>query len=881
MLQKIYNLIFGDYNEKYIKSLLPLVEQINKKEEEYQTFSEEEFLKNTEKFKIRLRDGETVHDLLIEAFATVKNACRRLTEKKHSFTLGGTEMVWNMVPYDVQLLGGIVLHEGKISEMKTGEGKTLVSVAPLYLNALEGKGVHLVTANDYLAERDAFWNGQVFNYLGLTVGVIKHGQNNTSKKIAYSSDITYGTNNEYGFDYLRDNMAIRPEQLAMRGLHYAIVDEVDSILIDESRTPLIISAPQDDSTDKYYEYAKLTKQLQKDTDYLLDEKEKTAILTEEGIRKVERFLGVENIYTDRGYEELHYIESTLKAYALFKKDIDYVVSEEGEILIVDEFTGRIMQGRRYSGGLHQAIEAKENVRVKEESITLASITFQNYFRLYKKLAGMTGTALTEAKEFAEIYKLDTIVIPTNKPVVRIDKPDAILKNAHGKYQSIIKRVRTAYDKGQPVLIGTISIEKSELISTLLQKEGIPHTVLNAKHHAKEAEIIANAGAKGAVTIATNMAGRGTDIKPSPEAYEAGGLLVIGTERHESRRIDNQLRGRSGRQGDPGETQFFVSMDDDLMRLFGADRMKNMMETMGIPDDMPIENSIITNGIESAQKKVEHRNFEIRKHLLQYDDVMNVHRERIYAQRNAILREASAQNLIVDLIKKYVGQLVESHVSAIKPELWNYEELLIALQQFGSIPFPSAEELDKAGSENVALLKEFCIQLFLNFYKKKEESIGQPEALRHAEKVIYLRNIDRFWMDHLNDMTRLRETVSLRAYSNKNPLYEYKQEAFELFRKLMLDISVNTIRELVMVEIQSVPQQFVQVMPEIANLQTNEDQIESNITNSQILPLAEAPKSVDGVTVYRADEIPEKSEKIGRNDLCPCGSGKKYKKCHGA
>lgn len=886
MLQKIYTAVFGDYNEKFVKSLRPIVEKINKKEEEYQQLSEEVFLQNTELFKKRIEAGESLDDLLIEAFATVKNACRRLTEKKHTFTIGAKELTWNMVPYDVQMLGGMVLHQGKISEMKTGEGKTLVSVAPMYLNALEGKGAHLVTANEYLAERDALWMGQVFQYLGMKVGIIKHGQTPEEKRIAYQSDVTYGTNNELGFDYLRDNMAIHTENQSMRALHFCIVDEVDSILIDEARTPLIISTPDDNATEKYKEYMRLVGQLQKGEHYTIDEKEKTVALTEDGISKMETLLGIENIYTERGYQEVHHIESALRAKGLFVRDIDYVI-RDGEVVIVDEFTGRLMPGRRFSGGLHQAIEAKENVEIKRESRTLASITFQNYFRMYKKLAGMTGTALTEAKEFAEIYKLDTIVIPTNRPVARIDKPDAVFKSAQGKYQALIRRVQEANEKGQPVLIGTISIEKSELLSTLLSKAGVSHTVLNAKHHEKEAEIIEKAGSKSAVMIATNMAGRGTDIKLSEEAYQAGGLLVIGTERHESRRIDNQLRGRSGRQGDPGETQFFVSMDDDLMRIFGGERMKNMMNAMNFPDDMPIENKVISNAIESAQKKVEARNFEIRKHVLQYDDVMNVHRERIYKLRNSALQQESVKDIYIDAIQKYVPQMMASYFQTKRAQDWEYEEILQTVSFLGIENPPSKNEIESYGSDE-KLIEEAFIDACTEIYEQKELAVSNITLFRRAEKVIFLRNIDRLWMTHIDEMSKLRESVSLQAYANKNPLHEYKREAFQMFKTMMFAIHTNAIREILHVQIQEAPIEFVPVITANQKLETNEADIEEQILESHILGEVLPQKtpqtatiSNDGVRVFRVEDTHTDTPKIGRNDLCPCGSGKKYKKCCGA
>ena len=600
MLKKLSKLIFGDYNEKELKKKGPIVAQINEKEQEYQSLSDDELKAKTPEFIERIEKGETTDELLVEAYAVVKNACRRLMGTK--FTLGKEEKEWDMIPYDCQLVGGIMLHEGKISEMKTGEGKTLVACLPMYLNALTKKGAHLVTVNDYLAQRDADWMSVVYEYLGLSVGVIVHDLTPDQRREAYSADITYGTNNEFGFDYLRDNMATSLEARVQRDYYYAIVDEVDSILIDEARTPLIISAPAEQSTSKYYQYSQLINQLKVDVDYIIDEKAKAVTLTEEGIAKMEQLMGVENIYTDAGFMEVHHIEQALKAHAIFQKDTDYLV-KDGEIVIVDEFTGRLMAGRRYSDGLHQAIEAKEGVEVKRESRTLATITFQNYFRLFKKLSGMTGTAKTEEEEFYKIYGLETIVIPTNEPISRNDKSDQIYKNTKGKWQAVVEAIKEYNEKGQPVLVGTISVETSEMLSKMLKMSGIKHEVLNAKHHEREAEIVSLAGQKDAVTIATNMAGRGTDIKLGEGVTELGGLAIIGTERHDSRRIDNQLRGRSGRQGDPGASRFYISMDDELMRLFGSDKIKAMMDRLGLPDDMPIENIIISKSIESAQKRV--------------------------------------------------------------------------------------------------------------------------------------------------------------------------------------------------------------------------------------------------------------------------------------
>ncbi|KKR24823.1 MAG: protein translocase subunit preprotein translocase subunit SecA [Candidatus Peregrinibacteria bacterium GW2011_GWE2_39_6] len=672
MLTKLLNKIIGDPNEKELHKLQPLVEEVNQIEKDYQTsLPPSDIPQKTAEFKQRFKDGQSLDDLLPEAFALAKYACRVLIGEK--WLVRGKEITWEMIPYDVQLIGGMVLHQGKIAEMKTGEGKTLVCTLPIYLNSLTGKGVHLVTVNEYLAHRDAEWMSGLFNKLGLSIGVIAYGQSPAEKKAAYDADVTYGTNNEFGFDYLRDNMARQAQHRVQRKLNYAIVDEVDSILIDEARTPLIISAPAEESTSKYQKYAQLVGQLQENTHYNIDEKAKTAVLSEEGIAKMEQLLGVENIYTEAGFEEVHHIEQALKALTVYKLDVDYMV-KDGEVIIVDEFTGRLMEGRRYSQGLHQAIEAKEGVEIKRESKTLATITFQNYFRLFEKLAGMTGTAITEAEEFASIYGLETLIIPTHKSVVRQDLADGIYKNTKGKIMSIVTKVKELHEKGQPVLIGTISVEKSELLSKLLSVQGIKHNVLNAKYHEREAEIIAQAGQKGAVTIATNMAGRGTDIKLGEGVVEVGGLYVIGTERHESRRIDNQLRGRSGRQGDPGASQFYVSMEDDLMRLFGSDRVRGVMERLGVPEDTPIESKFISRSIESAQKRVEGHHFDIRKHLVEYDNVMNRHREIMYRKRTDILEKEVITEHILEMLNDEANSIVMSHASLEDKDKWNYKDI---------------------------------------------------------------------------------------------------------------------------------------------------------------------------------------------------------------
>ena len=878
MLIKIINTIFGDFNEKQIKKIQPLVEQINRKDEEYKSLSDDELKKNTERFKERIKNGETVDDLLVEAFATVKNACRRLVGTKYS--LGKDEEKWVMVPYDCQLVGGVVLHKGKIAEMKTGEGKTLVAALPVYLNALSGKGVHVVTVNDYLAKRDSIWMGVIYKYLGLTVGTIVHGISQEERKEAYNADITYGTNNEFGFDYLRDNMVGNLDQRVQRELNFAIVDEVDSILVDEARTPLIISSPAEESTKKYVQYSQLINQLVPTEHYIIDEKHRTATLTEEGIATMEKLLGVENIYTDAGFLEVHHIEQALKAHAIFKNDIDYLVKDD-EIIIVDEFTGRLMPGRRYSDGLHQAIEAKENVEVKQESKTLATVTFQNYFRLYNKLSGMTGTAKTEEEEFYKIYNLEVIVIPTNKDIIRRDNSDVIYKTQKGKFISVVKAIQEYYQKGQPVLVGTISVEKSEILSKLLKMTGVPHEVLNAKNHEREAEIVARAGQRGAITIATNMAGRGTDIKLGEGVIELGGLVIIGTERHDSRRIDNQLRGRSGRQGDPGGSRFYVSMEDDLMRLFGADKIKNMMERLGLPEDMPIENGLISRSIESAQKRVEGHNFDIRKHLLEYDDVMNRHREIIYARRLKILKSDNLKSDILELIKKESENIVLSRTLSESRTDWDLEGIAkevnaLLPHKTKSVDVQDFEKLDRPED-----ITEFITNVFYTEHRLKEESLPKPDILRMVEKSILLRVVDSLWMEHIDEMSNLRDSVSLRGYAQRDPLVEYKQDAFMMLKKLLTTIQHNVINTLFKIQINIEPQAQIIAKPIIdpSKLKTNEENIEGNLINphgrSSISPESRVVQKI----MTRSPNQPA-TPKAGRNDPCPCGSGKKYKKCHG-
>jgi len=884
MIYKILNKILGDPNQKDLKKLWPIVTQVNTKFSELDAkLKDEEIPLKTEEFKKRITEGEKLEDLLPEAFALVKLACKRLLGKK--WLVRQHEITWDMVPFDVQILGGIVLHQGKIAEMKTGEGKTLVCTMPVYLNALTGKGVHVVTVNDYLASRDAEWMGGLYRFLGLSVGIIAHGQTPQEKRDAYNCDVTYGTNNEFGFDYLRDNMAQNKESTVQRPLNYAIVDEVDSILIDEARTPLIISSPAEESTSKYIRYAQLVADLVENEDYIIDEKLKTATLTERGIARMEQKLGVDNIYTDAGFSEVHHLEQALKAKTVYKKDIDYVV-KDGEIIIVDEFTGRLMVGRRYSDGLHQAIEAKENVEVKRETRTFATITFQNYFRLYNKLAGMTGTAMTEAEEFLTIYNLDTIVIPTNKPVQRKDMPDMVFKNQKGKYMAVAKKVKELHAKGQPVLIGTISIEKSEIMSRLLQLEGIPHNVLNAKYHEKEAEIISKAGQRGTVTIATNMAGRGTDIKLGPGVTELGGLVVIGTERHESRRIDNQLRGRTGRQGDPGESQFFVSMEDELMRLFGSERIQKMMEALKMPDDLPIQNKWISNSIESAQKKVEGRNFDIRKHLVEYDDVMNKHREIIYSRRRKILESENIKNDILLAIEKEVEAIVDAHTHEKSEEGdWEIQEMvndINALHRDTERPL-KVENIEhlKSKEKLIDQIKHFLI----GHYIEKETVLKDPEIMRKIERSVYLNVIDTLWMEHIDNMQYLRESVSLRGYGQRDPLIEYKEEAYLTFSKLLAAIQHNTVGTLLKINLkQQLPEHLLRA-EEQKTIITNEDQIEKVLSGDANRGAISAQTSMSGKTagnpVIIKAQAPKKAlPTVGRNDPCPCGSGKKYKKCHG-
>ena len=774
--------LLGNKNAKEIKRIRSIVEEINGLEPSLLSLSDTSLRAKTEEFKERLAKGETLDDILPEAFAVVREASKRVLGMRH---------------FDVQMIGGIVLHRGNIAEMRTGEGKTLVATLPVYLNALSGKGVHVVTVNDYLAKRDSEWMGRLYNFLGLSTGLIVAGLDYDQRKQSYGADITYGTNNEFGFDYLRDNMVVHADQMVQRPLNYAIVDEVDSILIDEARTPLIISGPGERSTERYYELAKVVPHLVKDEDYTIDEKQKTIAPTEEGIAKVEKMLQIENLYDSSNLELNHLLSASLRAYAMMERDKDYVV-KDGEVVIVDEFTGRLMFGRRYSDGLHQAIEAKEGLRVERESQTLASITFQNYFRMYDKLSGMTGTAKTEEQEFNNIYGLEVYEIPPNKVLARVDMPDLIFKTKDAKYRAVIRDVVERHKTGQPILVGTTSITQSEMLSDMLTKAGVPHNVLNAKHHEQEAEIVANAGQYGMVTIATNMAGRGTDISLGEGVAELGGLHILGTERHESRRIDNQLRGRSGRQGDNGSSQFFLSLEDDLMRIFGADNIAGMMDKLGMEEDEPIEHSLITKSIERAQKKVENHNFNIRKYILEYDDVMNQQREVLYGQRRLILNNQSLRETILHMVDNLIINSMNQYADEkLYPEEWNYEGLLKHLEIYFLEPgMLTVEQMEEYGR---AELQEHLIDIAHQEYEKRESLFGEAN-MRELEKAIMLKVVDSKWMEHLDAMDMLKEGIGLRAYGQKNPLVEYKFEAYDMFESMKEAITDETIMYLYRIQI---------------------------------------------------------------------------------
>lgn len=769
--------LLGNNNAKEIKKMRAIADHINEIEPNYVKLSDANLVAKTDEFKRRLQKGETLDDILPEAFAVVREASKRVLGMRH---------------FDVQLIGGICLHRGNIAEMRTGEGKTLVATLPVYLNALTGNGVHVVTVNDYLATRDSEQMGRLYNFLGLSTGLIVANLDFNQRKEAYACDITYGTNNEFGFDYLRDNMVSDVSQMVQRPLNYAIVDEVDSILIDEARTPLIISGPGQRSTDNYYKLAKIVPHLVKDEDYTIDEKQKTIAPTDSGIAKVEKMLGVENLYDSENIELNHLLGASLRAYAMMHRDTDYVV-KDGEVVIVDEFTGRLMFGRRYSDGLHQAIEAKEGLKVERESQTLASVTFQNYFRMYKKLAGMTGTAKTEEKEFIDIYGLEVLPIPPNKPLARIDLPDQIFKTKAAKYRAVVRNAVERHQTGQPILIGTTSITQSEELSDMLLRSGVPHKVLNAKHHEKEAEIVADAGQMGMVTIATNMAGRGTDITLGEGVPELGGLAILGTERHESRRIDNQLRGRAGRQGDPGSSQFFLSLEDDLMRIFGADNITGIMDKLGMEEDEPIEHSLITKSIERAQKKVEDHNYNIRKYVLEYDDVMNQQREVLYEQRRRILRNESLRDTINEMIDKLVTESVDAYADEkLYPEEWDYEGLYKHLSQyFLTEEIMSSQDMEEYSRQE---LLERLLEIAHAEYQDRVDMLGDA-MFGQLEKAVMLRVVDNKWMEHLDNMDMLREGIGLRAYGQKNPLVEYKFEAFDMFQNMIAAIQDETIMAL--------------------------------------------------------------------------------------
>ena len=868
----IFTKIFGSYSDRELKRITPIVDKIEALSGEYAALSDEELKAKTAQFKERLSQGETLDDILPEAFATAREAAWR---------------VLGMKPFRVQLIGGIVLHQGRIAEMKTGEGKTLVAVLPAYLNALAGQGVHIVTVNDYLARRDSEEMGKLYRYLGLTVGLVVHDMDFPERKYAYGCDVTFGTNNEFGFDYLRDNMVIYPDQMVQRELNFAIVDEVDSILIDEARTPLIISGPGAKSTDMYAVMARAVAGLKEGTDYTVDEKQKTVAPADSVVPKIEKILGINNLYAPENIELSHCFTAALRAKALMKRDRDYVVRGD-EVIIVDEFTGRLMEGRRYSDGLHQAIEAKEGVKIQRESQTLATITFQNYFRMYDKLGGMTGTAKTEEDEFLKIYNLPVIVVPTNRPVQRIDHPDLIYKTKKAKYKAVGKLVEELHKKGQPVLIGTTSITQSEELSAVLHKRGIPHNVLNAKFHEKEAEIIADAGQRGAVTIATNMAGRGTDIKLGEGVAELGGLFIVGTERHESRRIDNQLRGRSGRQGDPGESRFFLSLEDDLLRLFASDRISGMMDKLGMEEDEPIEHKLITNSIEHAQKKVEARNFDIRKHVLEYDDVMNQQREVMYGERRKILTGDNLRENIMGMVKHIIKDEMNQYANEqLYPEEWQLDGLIEDAEKiYAPAGRLKKEELSAMSRDD---LKEELEKVAEEGYHQRELLFGE-ENMRELEKVVMLRVVDNKWMAHLDHMDMLREGINLRAYGQRNPLVEYKIEALDMCEEMEAAIQDQIASMMYHVSIITPDQQQAMEAQQegeapAAN-ETQKQKLEKTIEQqrsqlSDHLQNAQASHG-DEVSAAGAKKKPvtNDGQKVGRNDPCPCGSGKKYKNCCG-
>jgi len=839
MISNLLTKVFGSQNERELKKIQPVAEQVNSLEPSIQALSDAELKAQTQRFKERMENGEPLEEILPEAFATVREASVRALQMRH---------------FDCQIIGGVVLHQGKITEMKTGEGKTLVATLPAYLNALSGKGVHIITVNDYLARRDTEWMGQIYKFLGLSVGTIIHGTDDKERLAGYRADITYGTNNEFGFDYLRDNMKFERESLVQPLHHFAIVDEVDSILIDEARTPLIISGPAEKSTHLYYQVNDIIPRLVRDEHFTIDEKARTAVLSDEGVAKAESLLNVENLYDPKNIELLHHINQALKAHTLFKRDVDYIV-KNGEVIIVDEFTGRLMPGRRYSEGLHQALEAKEKARIENENQTLATITFQNYFRMYEKLAGMTGTADTEAAEFNKIYDLDVMVIPTNEPMVRNDYPDSIYKTKREKQEAVLDEIEALHDTGQPVLVGTISIDVSEQISKKLKKRGIPHSVLNAKNHEKEAEIISMAGQKGSVTISTNMAGRGTDIVLGEGVTDLGGLHILGTERHESRRIDNQLRGRSGRQGDPGSSRFYLSLEDDLLRIFGGDRIHGIMDKLGMEEGEPIEHNLISRAIENAQRKVEGHNFDIRKHLLEYDDVMNQQREVIYRQRREILDGKDLNEAMEEMIQEKVDEIVEQFANEnTAPEEWDVKGMQKAVLKQFNIKM----DLNSSSDDglNIDDLSRTIGGAALKSYHEKEAVIG-PEDIRHLERIIMLQTVDNLWKDHLLSMDHLKEGIGLRGYAQQNPLLVYKKEGFEMFQDMVERVKEETLGILFRIQV---------AQPEtIDDLRQPEQEM--------VFSHGEAPP--------KQKPVKRSEKKVGRNAPCPCGSGKKYKKCCGA
>jgi len=863
--------IFGSQNARLLRRIAPTVQKANAFEAEISKLSDDELKKKTEIFRNRLKNNESLESILPEAFAVVREASKRVLNMRH---------------FDVQLIGGVVLHQGKITEMATGEGKTLVATLPVYLNALTGNGVHVITVNDYLAKRDREWMGPLYEFLGLSIGVIQHSSSPSDRQKAYACDITYGTNNEFGFDFLRDNMVRSIEQRVQGNLNFAIVDEVDSILIDEARTPLIISGPSEESTDKYYQIDTIMPRLVKDEDYQVEEKTRTVSLTDKGVKKAEEALSVENLYDPSNVELVHHVNQALRAHTLFKPDVDYVV-KDGEVIIVDEFTGRLMPGRRYSDGLHQALEAKERVKVEEENQTLATVTFQNYFRMYKKLAGMTGTAQTEAQEFHEIYKLDVAVIPTNRPMDRKNYADRVYRTEKEKFNAVVNEIIELHKAGQPVLVGTVSIEKSELLSSMLRRAHVLHNVLNAKYHEMEAEIIKQAGQKSTVTIATNMAGRGTDIVLGPEVKGLGGLHVLGTERHEARRIDNQLRGRSGRQGDPGSSRFYLSLEDDLMRIFGSDRISGLMQKMGMEEGQEIEHPLINRAIETAQKRVEGRNFEIRKHLLDYDNVMNHQREVIYAERRKVLEGVDLREHFLGMIEEVMDALTEGYSA-------NQEDAFKGLSEMVRKIFPISLEGSLEGFVSTDDLSEALIAKAKAAYEEKEKQL-QKDVIRHFERMILLDVVDSKWKDHLRSMDNLREGIGLRAYGQKDPLVEYKHEAFMAFKEMIHAIKEESLAFIFRVQpVSSDPSTSLKTSRpkeapaarKAAPLQFLHPEADSGYKNPAPSTLI---RGVSPAGVGELTQLPENgnapprsahSDKVGRNDPCPCGSGKKYKKCHG-